>query len=75
MSDFIDETDAREQFFLDAAIKNARDKAATVGQKWFETCQFCGDLTEGGAAYCSDDCLVDAKREQAVRDRQFAQRR
>ncbi|WP_114563714.1 hypothetical protein [Ephemeroptericola cinctiostellae] len=75
MSDFIDETDAREQFVLNASIQNARDRAAAVGQKWFKSCQLCSDPTVDGAAYCDDDCLIEARRERAVRDKQFAQRR
>lgn len=74
MADIFDETDAREQFALNASIQNARDKA--IGDRpEFKTCQLCGDLTDDGAAYCSDDCLVEAKRINAIRAKQFVQRR
>lgn len=72
MSDLIDAANIREQFVLDASIKSARDKAAAMGGKHFEFCQLCGDPTVDGAAYCGEDCLVEARRVERIRAKQFA---
>ncbi len=72
MADICDDADKNAQSLLDASIANARLKAAHVGHRWFEVCQFCEAPTVDGMPYCDDDCLHDHQRELALVAKRFA---
>jgi hypothetical protein len=72
MADICDDADKNSEALLAASIANARLKAAHVGHRYFEVCQFCDGPTENGMPYCDADCKDEHKRQLAITDRQFA---